>query len=221
MHVSKRLLISSLLLATEARALPIGFRTNQGSLEYSETKSDHFTVYHDQRTPEEGAAALNALEAARPYMESWFQQRRLRSAVSENASFANFIFDTLELQTYGLGYKELAWHEYTHSTMYRTMDNFFGPAGNIIHLPWMPAWFLEGLAESTSASVGSDWTAGIERYHALSGNWPSFPRLHSLYSKTGDFDEGYPTAGAFASYVLRSGDANKLPVLLEDFFDYP
>ena len=212
-------------LASVAQALPIGFGINQGKLEYDQLRTENFNVYFDHRAINEGWMTLNALEAARPYTERWIGEQRhspltvVTSAASDNASFANFITDAIELQTMGQGSKELAWHEYTHSTMYRSLDTIFGPAYNIIYLPWMPAWFVEGLAEAFSVSVGSDVTAGIERYQALTGNWPSYDRLHSLYSNTNYVERGYATSGALVSYILRRADV-KLPELLASFFRY-
>ncbi|MEN9835421.1 MAG: hypothetical protein RL011_1614 [Pseudomonadota bacterium] len=232
MRVSLRLAASGIAslcagwIGTKAEALPIGFGVNQGELKYDEIKSDHFYIYLDKRAPAEGQQTLNALEAARPYVESWLGQHRddplpvIMSAQTTNASFANPITDVLEIQTGGQGDKELAWHEYTHSTMYRQFDTPLGRGYNFLPLIPMPAWFLEGLAEMTSVSVGSDVTAGIERYHALSGDWPSFDRLHSLYSSGNFAMRGYATSGAFVSYVLRSGDAMKLPTLLSDYQHY-
>lgn len=211
------------LSSSAAQALPIGFGINQGRLEYDQLYSDHFHVYFDHRVPNEGWMTLNALEAARPFVEQWIGHKRhapltvVTSAASENASFANFITDAIEVQTMGQGYKELAWHEYTHSTMYRSLDTIFGPPYNIIYLPWMPAWFLEGLAEAFSVSSGSDVTSGIERYQALSGNWPSYDRLHSLYSSVNYVERGYATSGALVTYLLKHADV-KLPDLLAAFY---
>ncbi|MBM4252037.1 MAG: hypothetical protein FJ146_08710 [Deltaproteobacteria bacterium] len=232
MRVSPRLAASTVAclsatwINTTAKALPIGFGVNQGDLKYDEVKSDHFYIYLDHRAPAEGQQTLNALEAARPYVESWLGQHRtdplpvIMSAQTTNASFANPITDVLEIQTGGQGDKELAWHEYTHATMYRQFDTFLGRGYNFLPLIPMPAWFLEGLAEMTSVSVGSDVTAGIERYQALSGDWPTYDRLHSLYSSGNFAMRGYATSGAFVSYILRSGDANKLPTLLSDYEHY-
>src|SRR5690606_7589802 len=90
----------------------------------------------------------------------------------------------------------------------------------LIHLPWMPAWYLEGLAEALSASVGSDAIAGIERYQALADDWPTYARLHSLYSKVGFAERGYATSGALTSYLFRKGEPNKLPEMLDQFYRY-
>ena len=204
-------------------ALPIGFGYNQGDLEFMEMRSPNFIVYFDKRAPEDARIALKSLEAARPSMERWFGVQRSSplivnmSAASDNASFANFVTDSIELQTMGQGGRDLAWHEYVHSTMYRHLDNVFGPAGAILHLPWMEAWFLEGLAEALSVGIGSDEQAGVERYHALSGQWPSWDRIHSLYT-SGPFNfRGYATSGAFVAWILRTYGAEKLPELLRNF----
>ena len=220
------LMAMAALTTQQAAALPIGFGINQGHLRYDEVTSDHFYVYLDHRTPAEGALTLNALEAARPHLELWLGQHRpdplpvILSAQTTNASFANPITDALEIQSGGLGDKELAWHEYTHSTMYRSFDTWLGRSYDFLPLIPMPAWFIEGIAESTSVSVSSDVTSGIERYQALSGDWPSYDRLHSLYSAGNFATRGYATSGAFLSYMLRRGDANKLPDLLHGYFWY-
>ena len=169
-----------------ASALPIGFGRNQGDLEFDEIISPNFSVYFDRRAPQEGQAITNSLEAGKPTLEQWFAVKRKKnlpvivSSTTSNASFANFITDALELQTLGRGGRDLAWHELTHNIMYRHLDNFFGPVGNIIHLPWMPAWWLEGLAEATSHSIGSDQMYSVERFTALANKWPSYDKLHSL-----------------------------------------
>lgn len=213
-----------LLGVPETFALPIGFGRNQADLEFDEAKNSEFVVYFDREVPEEGKFTLRALEAARPILEHWtgsVRDRRLPvilSSVTSGASFANFITDALEIQTMGLGSRSLVWHEYTHAMMYRPLSNIFGPAGAIIHLPWMPVWFIEGLAEATSVSSGSDFMAAVERYQAVSGKWPSYDRMHSLYAS--DFSlQGYAASGAFVSWLLRQSGPEKLPEILGTFRD--
>lgn len=207
-------------------ALPIGFGRNQGDLEYDELTTANFMIYHDRRSPREARVVLEALEAARPRLQSWLGIERksplpvIMSSTTSNASFANFITDAIELQTLSRGGRDLAWHEYTHSTMYRHLDNILGPAGSLIHLPWMPAWWIEGLAETLSVSSGSDWQYGIERHFALRGGWPTYDKLHSLYDASRFSQIGYAISGAFVSYILRTNDAAKLPQVLENFYKY-
>ncbi len=227
MRVYVKLVIAFLILdAPLASALPIGFGRNQGDLEYDELKTNNFIVYHDHRAPHEAKAVLESLEAARPRLEAWLGVSRkkplpvLMSATTSNASFANFITDVIELQSLARGGRDLAWHEYTHSTMYRHLDNMFGPAGSIVHLPWMPAWWIEGLAEAMAVSGGSDIQYGMERNYAMTGAWPSYDKLHALYDGTRFSTIGYAISGAFVSYLLRTYDADKLPQVLNNFYDY-
>lgn len=211
-------------VTASALALPIGFGRNQAELEFSEASNKDFIVYFDRETPEEGRFTLRALEAARPHLESWFGIERDRvlpvvvSSVTGGASFANFITDALEIQSMGQGDRALVWHEYTHAMMYRHLKNIFGPPGAILHLPWMPVWFIEGLAESTSVSVGSDYQAAVERYQALTGEWPSYDRLHSLYGSNFS-SRGYAVSGAFVTWLIRKQGGARLPQILERFRD--
>lgn len=213
-------------------ALPVNFGISQGDIEYSELTSENFKVYFDSRVPEEGVVAMHSLEAAKPLVEQWIGKSResddplkaVMSGVSRNASFANFIFDAIELQTPGQNIRDLAWHEYAHSTMYLHYHNLFGPPGSVLHLLWMPAWFLEGLAETLSVSVGSTDQAGIERWQALQDNWPTYDRLHSLYQNPKWIRRGYATAGSFVAWILRkmyreNNDIHSLNDLLADFKD--
>ena len=224
-----RLLTLALFSCTSASlwGLPIGFRHNQGHLSYDEQHSEFFTVYHDKRTPNEARMVLEALERARPILQKWFAIRRKRqlpiitTAESANASFANFITDAIELQTLGQGDRTLFWHEYVHMIMFLHLRNFFGPPGVIIHIPWMPAWFLEGLAEALSVSVRSERQASLERFQALHDQWPSYDGLHSLYQD--NFLRGYGTSGAFVAWLLRRGSEKHddfLPKLMRLFFKY-
>ena len=222
----KWLFVPTLFLAAGmAQALPIGFGRNQGDLRFSEASSENFIVYFDRETPAEGRFTLGALEAARPHLERWIGIKRdkalpvIISSVTNGASFANFVTDALEIQTMGQGDRALVWHEYTHAMMYRHMNNMFGPAGAILHLPWMPVWFIEGLAEATSVSVGSDFMASVERHQALTGEWPSYDRMHSLYGSAFS-SRGYAVSGAFVTWFLQKSDgAARLPQILQRFRD--
>jgi hypothetical protein len=212
------------IVANSAHSLPIGFGHNQGELDYFETKNEQFIVYHDKETSNEARSTLNSLTAAKPILEDWMMVQRDRpmpvvmSSIAAGASFANFITDAIELQTYGQGERDLYWHELTHSTMYRHLDNWLGPPGSILHLPWMPSWFIEGLPEALTVSVGSDLQAGYERFHALSGDWPTYDRLHSLYGGQSFSTQGYATAGGFVAYIFQTYGAAKLPQLLRQFY---
>ena len=223
-----RILVLLFLLAIEsiAHALPVNFGRPTEPLIYKELNSKNFRIYHDHRAPREAQGILRSLEAAQPILQHWLKVKRTEklpviiSATTSNASFANLLTDSIELQTMGMGGRDLAWHELTHTTMYVHFYNLFGPAGSILHLPWMPAWWIEGLAEALSVSHGSASQANIERWYALTKSWPSYPKLHSLYGKSNFSRQGYAVSGAFVAYLFRQYNANKLPVVMSEFFDY-
>ncbi len=211
-----------LCIGSGAQALPIGFGMHQDKLRYDETRSDNFLIYHDRRTPQEAAMIINSLEAARPFMEAWFDLKKdkrltvVSSAASSNASFANFVTRNIELQTLGQGDRDLFWHEYTHDQMYRFYQYAGSASALYLHLPWMANWWIEGLAELLSQSQGSDLAASAERMAALSKNWPSFDGLHSLYSGHTHTQVGYGLSGMFMHDLMRQGFAKSKETNLGD-----
>ncbi len=215
-----------LLEIPKASALPVNFQRPQEPLQYRELVSKNFYLYHDANTPSEAQGLIRSLEMARTPLLRWFQTERTErqpvivSATTSRASFANFLTDAIELQTMGQGGRDLAWHELVHASMYPHLNNILGPAGSILHLPWMPAWWIEGLAEALSVSVGAPQQASVERYFALTDRWPSYDMLHSLYGDSEFSATGYGVAGGFVGYLIRTYDPQKLPELLRDFRDY-
>ena len=222
-----KLIFIFFFLATEfVYALPIGFKINQGNLVYRQLKHPDFRLLHDQRTEKEARFLLQSAIAAKPILDKWFQKKRqsplliTSSAVTSGASFANFITDGIELQTLGRGDRDLILHEYIHMMMLLYFHNLFGPAGAIVHMPWLPAWWIEGLAEALTVAYGSDTQYGIERYQALSNNFLSYEQLHDLYGSSIQY-RGYNTSGRFLSYILtmfKSPEA--LRQLHEEFKSY-
>ena len=213
--------LSLLLGAATVLALPVGFRLNQGDLVYKQLKQRDFRFLFDQRTEQEARFLLHAAIKAKPILDAWFQQQRRQpllitsSAVTSNASFANFITDGIELQTLGRGDRDLLLHEYVHMMMFLYLDNFFGPAGAIVHLPWLPAWWVEGLAEALAVSATSSVHYGIERHQSLHNDFLTYEQLHNLYGATFQY-RGYSTAGRFFAYVL---DHFRSPNILRDLHE--
>lgn len=211
---------------SKLQGFPLGFGKNQGDQEYNEIITDDFFIYHDKRAPDEAYNVLSSLEASKPLLESWLEVERssplpiIISSETANASFANFITDVIELQTLGKGGRDLVYHEYIHSMMYRHLENVFGPAGSIIHLPFMPSWWIEGIAEALSASHGSERMLAIEKYCALNNQFPTYERLHSLYGKSNFSSEGYAISGLLVSHILKEYGTEKLVPILKDFYSY-
>ena len=217
----------ALLLSTSlSLALPLSIDRNQGDIRYQELVGKNLRVYHDARAAHEGALVARAMEAALPFLSSWMEVSRQRplpvivSAATDGVSFANFITDAIELQTRGQGTRELYWHELTHMLMYEHFHNIFGPAGSVLHLPWLPGWFIEGLAEALAVSLGSDVQASIERHHALTNSWPSYDQLFVPYEENNLGTTIYGVSGAFVAWMLRQKSLNYLPLLLQDFYRY-
>ena len=229
--MTSRLAIFFVFSSYLAQAFPINFSRNQGELEYDEIVSEHFYFYHDKDVPNESLLLLNSLESSVPNLNKWFDVKLkdpmlvISSSKTSDASFANFFAHTIELQTLGRGGRDLAWHELTHMFMYEKFDYkflrfFLGKSSTILHLLWMPVWLIEGLAETLSRSGGSAEMASLERYHALSGDWPSYDRLHSLYDVGSFAGRGYATSGAFVTWLLSKKEKNIMPTLLEDIGKY-
>ena len=215
--------VNLFMVTSELLSLPISFGRTQGSLRYSELTTDNFYLYHDSDTASEAKYTLKSLELARPILEGWFGVERSSplivnmSAVTYGASFANFITDSIELQTLGMIHSSLAWHEYTHALTYARMQDWTGSAATIIHLAWLPSWFLEGLAETVTVSVGSDIQKGTERYYAMSGSWPSYEKLHKLYDSSFFSTAGYSISGSFVSYIIHKYKID-VSTMIEDFY---
>lgn len=223
--------VSIVIYAIDLHSLPIGFGQNQLSIPFRQIENNDYRVYFDYRTPHEGAMILNSYEGADKILEYWFKTKRSKilpvivSATTSNASFANFITDVIELQTLGRGDRDFYWHELVHVMTYLHTDSFFGPPGAVIHLPWVPAWFLEGLPEALTQSPGSDLQSSIERFHALTNTWPTFDRIHSLQGSYNSafHTRGYAASGSFVSWILKKGleeHHDFLPLLLQTLFKY-
>lgn len=218
------LLLVQLLVAMPLLALPVGFRINQGELVYKQLKHKDFHFLFDQRTEREARFLLQAAISAKPILDAWFYRKRHKpllitsSAVTSGASFANFITDGIELQTLGRGDRDLLLHEYVHAMMFLHLDNFFGSAGAIVHLPWLPTWWIEGLAEALTVSASSSVHYGIERYQALHKDFLTYEQLHNLYGASFQY-RGYSTAGRFFSHILANFKSpTVLRYLHEEFY---
>jgi len=91
--------------------------------------------------------------------------------------------------------------------MYRFYQYAGSASALYLHLPWMANWWIEGLAELLAQSQGSDLAAATERMAALSGDWPTFDSLHSLYSGHTHTQVGYGLSGMFMHDLMRQGFA--------------
>ncbi len=206
--------------------LPIGFGRNQADLAYDEIRDQQIIIYHDSRAPDEAKMVLESLQKAQPVIDRWIGSKSssslpiIMSAATHGASFANIATNNLEIQTLGYGHRDLFWHEFVHHSMYQHYNNWFGPAGAILQMPWMTNWWIEGLAESFSQSQGSDLQAAVERHAARTGQWPSFNSLHSLYRAGANSTIGYAISGGLVNYIFRTGRPENLSLFHKKYSDY-
>ena len=226
----KQIIVVILVItASSARSLPIGFGIHQDKIKYKQLKDKDFHFYYQQNTESEARHLLKSLNESKHVFANWFQIKRkyplsvISSSVTANPFFANFITDTIELQSMGQGKASTAWHEYAHMMTYQYLHNIFGHAGSLLHLPWMPAWWLEGLAEALTYSLGSSHIYGVERHNVLSDSFMTYDQLHSIYGSYPLQLQGYSTSGRYVAFILQkllTKNPNALFELHKDFFNY-
>lgn len=229
------------LQATVAHALPVGMLLEeagtQSDVEWRTLESPHIRVYHDEkalplarfvlRTQEEAWDGLARLwdfrlrgEKREAGLESRFERIPLvLSTRTHTGGFANFATMNLELQTGTGSPGALYEHELVHRLMYEHLDPGVGPAGRAFTLAMVPTWWIEGVAEALTESVGRLETLGVARTMALNDRWLSWDSMHALYhSGSGDAHRGYVSAGRFVRYLFRQKPAADVPSLHADYF---
>src|SRR5690606_7124797 len=86
-----------------------------------------------------------------------------------------------------------------------------GPGGRAYSLAIMPTWWVEGLAEFLTESIGRLETAGISRSMSLNDRYVSWDRLHSLYNASGDqWRRGYVISGQFLKFLYDKSKSKDL-----------
>lgn len=123
----------------------------------------------------------------------------------ESGGFANPISQNIEISMLYPKQKSFFQHELVHRLMYEHYDFHIGPLGRVFSLAMMPTWWIEGLAEYFTESVGTVETDGFERSMALGHTpWPTWERLHALYHSGGDVTvRGYVTSGRFMGWIFN------------------
>ncbi len=232
-------------LPSQVQALPTLFLLmppgNQRDVEWGRLESDHFTVYHDKRAPHVGRYALTAVENAypdlslllgvkigndtqerKPFPKDYLRSRfdRVPIIVStqlDGTAFANFTTQDIEVPTARGDFAGLYQHELVHRMMYEHFDPNIGVVGRGFQLAMVPTWWIEGLPEYLTQSMGRLETAGVARTMALEDSFLTFDRMHALYKASGDvFVRGYITAGRFFEHVVKTVGKD-LPELMDDF----
>lgn len=129
----------------------------------------------------------------------------------ETGGFANPIGQNIEALVMQSRQNAFLQHELVHRLMYEHNDFHIGPLGRVFSLAMMPTWWIEGLAEYLTESVGSIETNALERNMALEGTWPTWDHLHSLYHSDDDVTtRGYVTSGRFLGWIFKKSQEKDL-----------
>jgi hypothetical protein len=215
-----------------ANAVPASFlqqpSAQQADVKWARLENERFIVYYDASQPKLAEHALKSAEMAYPEfslllgthlsgqpnltglpldqaIESRFEKIPIIvSSRSDGASFANFVPQTLEIQSTLRPPAALFQHELAHRMMYEHIDLKVGPAGRTFMLAMLPTWWTEGLPEYLTESLGRLETEGYIRAMVLNDSFLSWDRLHALYKSTGDVSaRGYALSGRFFKYFLE------------------
>lgn len=242
-------LLALLLTPSNVHAVPLSILQfsagTQADVTWARLENDRFIVYYDAQQPTLGEHALKSLETAfsdfslllgttlngQPLQPSQSAETVkvsgftkipvIISARTDGASFANFIPQTIEIQSTRRPPASLFQHELAHRMMYEHIDLSVGPAGRTFMLAMLPTWWTEGLPEYLTESLGRLETEGALRSMALNDSFLSWDRLHALYKSTGLTSElGYATSGRFFKYFLEKTPHKNLQKLHESLRNY-
>ena len=206
----------------------------QADVTWGRLENERFIIYYDSKQPALAEHALNAVEKAYPdfslllgttladqpipfglkaqntIVSRFNKIPIIISARTDGPSFANFIPQTLEIQSTLRPPTALFQHELAHRMMYEHIDLKVGPAGRTFMLAMLPTWWTEGLPEYLTESLGRLETEGYMRAMVLNDSFLSWDRMHALYKASGsNVLLGYATAGRFFKYFLeRTPDKN-------------
>ncbi len=229
------------LWARPAAAVPLSFMLDETGnvrhVNWYRLQSPRFSIYASEQAEPLARYGLGALEEAYPHLSvllgvhlenepplrpdpkqnigSWFERVPVViNTQTEGGGFANPVTHNIELKIQSGSHGALFQHELVHRMMYEHFDLNIGPAGRLFSITMTPTWWIEGLAEMLTESIGRLETLGVARTMALRQEYLSWNRLHALYQvdSTDTFLRGYVTSGRLFRYL--ASDA-KLPDLYE------
>lgn len=213
-------------------SVPLSFLQNNGTnmkdTEWQTLESNNFIIYFPKEAKEIASYSIQSLEKSYPYL-SFLMGTKLdnNSLINLNrdknktvfskfskipfiignhydgAGFANPVTLNIEAQILHNRPSSFFQHELVHRLMYEHNNFSVGPLGRLFSLAMMPTWWIEGLAEYLTNSVGEDNATNILKTMALQNHWPSWDRLHSLYKADDDTNlRGYVISGYFLGYIF-------------------
>lgn len=226
------LFILFLICENKLFSLPASFLKNDSGnmrdVEWERIESSHFDIYYPKNSYQMGKYSLYSAENAYPYLSLLLGVRikndtspiltsqTNRTIISSNekityilgsgfegSGFANPVTLNIEAQMINSRSASFFQHELVHRLMYEHNDFNIGPLGRVFSLAMFPTWWIEGLAEYLTESIGKDQTDLVARNMALNNNWPSWERMHALYNADGDTNlRGYVASGRFLRWIL-------------------
>ncbi|APJ04474.1 hypothetical protein [Silvanigrella aquatica] len=233
-------------LPSKSYAVPTSFlKNNTGNMkdtEWYRIESNEFSVYYPKEADNMAKYSLYSAKMAYPYLSlllgvrikndasPLLHSQRNRTLIArlekipfvlgnviEGAGFANPVSMNIEAQMIRSRSASFFQHELVHRLMYEHHDFYIGPAGRLFSLAMLPTWWIEGLAEYFTESVGTEQTNHIVKYMALNDYWPSWDRLHALYNADGDTNlRGYATAGKFLGWIFSKIKEKDLYIIHEE-----
>ena len=213
---------------------------NMKDVQWNLIQRNNVQVYFDEKAFDMGRYSLLSIEEAYPYLSSLlgvkvgttaknFQTNGeyLNSSFpnivlilgdrTEGPGFANPVTQNIESQMIGPRNAAFFQHELVHRLMYEHNDIHIGAPGRIFSLAMMPTWWIEGLAEYLTESVGHLKTQGILRSMSLQKYWPTWETLHALYNAEGDANlRGYVTSGQFLGWIFSKTNEKSLYKIQEE-----
>jgi hypothetical protein len=244
-----KLLICGLLFYTvNIFAVPLSFllseSQNMPNAQWHQLESKNFRIYYPKNALDIAKYSLYSSEMSYSYLSlllgvylpndaiSQLESQKERSILSstekivyilgnraEGPGFANPVTLNIEAQMLFSRNASFFQHELVHRLMYEHNQFKIGPLGRIWSLAMLPAWWIEGLAEYLTESIGTIETDALERHMALHNNWPSWDRLHSLYNADEDaILKGYVVSGRFLGWLLSKTKQKDLYEIHKNIF---
>lgn len=235
--------LGALLSSVSSFAMPPFFlgsnAGNERDVDWHRLESQKFTVYHDKQALPLAKHVLHSVEYAYPYLkkllgvqigndnesieEKTIHSRfdRMPLIVSTRADwggFANPVTQNIELQSSSGAHAAHYQHELVHRMMYEHFDPNFGPGGRAATLLVLPIWWIEGLAEYLTESIGRIETRAIARTLAERNMLLSYDRLHALYQSGSYMTRGYVTSNRFLEFIFQKAQEKNLGKLNQQFF---
>ncbi len=202
---------------------------NMHDVQWNRLENNLFSIYYDENAKYMGEYSLKSLQYSYPYLALLLGVRIQSDAMPllnsqkdrflisefdkipvvlggrlEGAGFANPVTMSIEAQMIHARSAAFFQHELVHRLMYEHNDFNIGPLARVFSLAMFPTWWIEGLAEHLTESVGSTETDAISRSMALQNNWPTWESMHALYNADGDTNlRGYVASGRFLRWIFE------------------